>query len=292
MALKKSYHIESFLNLKNDIEKSFIKIEQLYAQTSKDDNELENLFKNIAWNLEDLEKLNQLPQNNNDDELSQSHHKEIEDENVSLPILDDKISNEFDEEAEDKTLLKREFTHPLETINNRSSKPKQHSIFFYSKENSEPFLLKKTNILNTNFSSSNERIDYVKRMRIRLNYYKNEMMKQENMDIVNLSPSLSTSLSSSRDAILKTQDEQLNTIHSTVLSLKHLTQNINFELDGHVQVLNNLDQNMVHNQNNIEQLTKQTNYFVRNKSDPIAHTLLTILAIVLFFIIIILLLFF
>ncbi|CAF0722561.1 unnamed protein product [Didymodactylos carnosus] len=297
MSLNKSYYVDSFLKLKSDIQRSFIKIQQIYADSSSDKSELENLFKNITWSLEDLEKLNQLSQNNDDDQIddqSQCRNVKIEEENTSL-TFDGDVSNQSDDEGEDKTLLKRERSHRL-TKKNRSSTIKQYDVFPYSKENSEPLLVKTTkDTSTTNFLSYNERIDYVKRMRAQLHYYKNEMIKQQEMEIVQLSPPPSpppTALLRSQDEILKTQDEQFDNIHSTVISLKNLTQNINFELGGHVQVLNNLDQNMTHNQNNIQQLTVQTDYFIRNKSDPIVHTFLTAIAIILFFIIIILLVFF
>lgn len=110
------------------------------------------------------------------------------------------------------------------------------------------------------------------------------------METIRLDP---TAEDESEDRIILKQDEQLNGLHHSIVSLKNLTQNINFEINDHLRVLDNLESSMITRQDGVESLTKQTKYFIRNSGDGVGgHTCLFAVSVALFFLIVILILFF
>ena len=95
------------------------------------------------------------------------------------------------------------------------------------------------------------------------------------------------------DRLIRKQDEQLDGIHHSIVSLKNLTQTMNFEINDHLRVLDGLETGMIESQNGVESLTKQTKHFIRTSPDGVGgHTCLFAIAVGLFFLIIILILFF
>jgi len=94
------------------------------------------------------------------------------------------------------------------------------------------------------------------------------------------------------DQQLRNQDEHLDTIHKSIVSLKNLSQNIHQEIDDHLRVLDTLGTEMIESQNRVENLHRKTKNFLLNSSDGVAgHTCLFSIAVLLFFLIIILILF-
>jgi hypothetical protein len=146
---------------------------------------------------------------------------------------------------------------------------------------------------NSNFTSSDEREEFVRNMKTQLDYYKTKVQsikKDAPMEIIrlDLAPEEET-----EDRLIAKQDAQIDDMHLSIVSLKNLTQNINLEINDHIRVLDNLETNMVHSQNGIENLTKRTKEFIRISSGGVGgHTCLFCIAVGLFFLIVILILFF
>lgn len=151
---------------------------------------------------------------------------------------------------------------------------KQHSIS-YSKELILP--------------SIDERQEYVVQMRNQLEYYQNKIQSSKTdsqMDIIRLDQE-------NEDQMLREQDQQLEDFHLSIVSLKNLTQNMNFEINDHIRVLDNLETGMVHSQSRVENLTRRTKDFFLSSTDGfLTNTCLFSTAIILFFLIVILVLFF
>jgi hypothetical protein len=156
-------------------------------------------------------------------------------------------------------------------------------------QNEEPLLSSNTALL----PSVDEREDFIRRMKTQFNYYKSKTpstKREAQMEIVRLDQAPEEE---NEDRLISKQDEQLEGIHHSIISLKNLTHNINFEIDDHIRVLDNLETGMVDSQNRVENLTKHTKHFLRTTADGVGgHTCLFATAVLLFLVIIILILFF
>ena len=133
-------------------------------------------------------------------------------------------------------------------------------------------------------------------MKRQFNYYKAKRQKlqtEAQMEIVHLDQTYDDDDEENVDHILRKQDEHLDDVHHSIISLKNLTHNINFEINDHLRVLNNLENDMTNSQNRVENLTNRTKHFIRTSTDGVGgHTCLFAIAVGLFFLIIILILFF
>jgi hypothetical protein len=151
----------------------------------------------------------------------------------------------------------------------------------YSKENEESSIM-----------TSDQREDFINNMKTQFNYYKNKIQpikKDSQMEIIRLDQASEEN----EDQIILKQDEQLEDMHHSIVSLKNLTKNINFEINDHIRVLDDLETDMIDNQNRVENLTRRTKNFLRISKDGVGgHTCLFCTAVGLFFLIIILILFF
>jgi hypothetical protein len=250
--------IDTFIYLKRDIEQSFQRVQNIYNSPYHNQHELNQLFNHISCTLDDLQKVNQLLH-------SSSTHENTH------PLHLSENENDFEED-------------------NRKLLPQKRVSVGYSKEVEEVFLTSNSNMTIPSFD---EREDFIRRMRTQIDYYKTKVQstkKDAQMEIIRLDPAPEEE---TEDQIISKQDEQLEDFHLSIVSLKNLTQNINLEINDHIQVLDNLETNMVNSQNRVENLTNRTKTFIRTSTDGIGgHTCLFCIAVVLFFLIIILILFF
>jgi len=137
--------------------------------------------------------------------------------------------------------------------------------------------------------STDERQEYLIQMKSQLDYYQNKIQSSKTdsqMDIIRLDQE-------NEDQLIRQQDEQLEDFHLSIVSLKNLTQNMNFEINDHIRVLDNLETGMTHSQSRVENLTHRTKDLLLSSTDGfVTHTCLFSIAIILFFLIVILVLFF
>jgi len=266
--------IDTFIYLKRDIEQSFQRVQKIYNSSQHDPQELDQLFNHISCTLDDLQKVNQLLHSSST----------LENQSVNTPLLN--LS-----ENENTKFIPEERNTQI-SIKDQAQK---HFSVGYSKENEEPLLPSNANITNTTIvllPSSDEREDFIGRMKTEFVYYKNKFQqtkKEPPMEIIRLDQAPEEN----EDQIIRKQDEQLEDFHHSIVSLKNLTQNINFELNDHIRVLDNLETGMISSQNRVENLTNRSKNFIRTSGDGVGgHTCLFILAVALFFLIVILILFF
>jgi flagellin-like hook-associated protein FlgL len=174
----------------------------------------------------------------------------------------------------------------LQKVN--QSKSNTHPLNLSDDENEEP-LLSSTNPVPT----ADEREEFIVRMKVQFDYYKNKIPPRKNEDQMEIIRLDQAAEDENEDQIIRKQDEQLEDIHHSIISLKNLTTNMNFEINDHIRVLDNLETDMVSSQNRVENLTKRTKNFIRISADGVGgHTCLFAIAVGLFFLIIILILFF
>jgi len=194
-----------------------------------------------------------------------------------------------------KTILKKKIQNLFhkKAILKYLSKTKQKKRFTvgYSKDNEERLLSSNSNnTITVLLPSVDEREDFIRRMKSQYDYYKNKMSPTTNeaqMEVIRLDQA------PDEDHIIRKQDEQLEDIHHSIISLKNLTKNINFEIDDHIRVLDNLETDMIDSQNRVANLTNRTKNFIRTSGDSVGgHTCLFAIAVGLFFLIVILILFF
>ena len=258
--------LETFLYLQRDIEQSF---RRLQHPSSRNHHELDQLVNHISCTLDDLQKVNQLLQSSCSDEPSSVH------------IVSNPPGSELDsgEEEESTGFISRK--PPIRITTHEQTRTGGPTVG-YSKEN-EP--------------SPEERTDFIQRMAAQLESYKSRMhalKKEAPMEIIRLDPPVDDDDDEQNDdRLIRKQDEQLDGIHHSIVSLKNLTQTMNFEINDHLRVLDGLETGMIQSQNGVENLTKQTKHFIRTSPDGVGgHTCLFAIAVGLFFLIIILILFF
>jgi syntaxin 8 len=275
--------IDTFIYLKRDIEQSFQRVQKIYNSSQHDQQELDQLFNHISCTLDDLQKVNQL--------LHSSSTLENQSVNIPLkqntPLLN--LSENENDFQEENTKFITEKRNTQISIKDQTQK---HFSVGYTKENEEPLLSSNSNTTTVLLPSSDEREDFIGRMKTEFVYYKNKFQqtkKEPPMEIIRLDQAPEEN----EDQIIREQDEQLEGIHHSIVSLKNLTQNINFEINDHIRVLDNLETGMINSQNRVENLTNRTKTFIRTSGDGVGgHTCLFILAVGLFFLIVILILFF
>jgi len=279
--------IDTFIYLKRDIEQSFQHVQTISNSSHYDQQKLDQLLNHISCTLDDLQKVNQL--------LSSS--STFENSSVNIPLKQNTHSlnhseNENDFEEENIQFIPQKSTTQI-SINDQIQK---RFTVGYSKENEESLLSSNSNMTNTTIvllPSFDEREDFIRRMKIQIDHYKNKSQsrkKEAQMEIIRLdqAPEEET-----EDQIIRKQDEQLEDFHLSIVSLKNLTQNMNLEINDHIRVLDNLETNMINSQNRIENLTNRTKTFIRTSTGGVGgHTCLFCTAVGLFFLIVILILFF
>ncbi|UJR35783.1 hypothetical protein I4U23_028531 [Adineta vaga] len=251
--------IDTFIYLQRDIEQSFQRVQTISQLSHYDQHELDQLLNHISCTLDDLQKVNQL--------LRSTSSTTSENQSVNNPLFN-LSENENDFSDGQKRL----------TVN-------------YTKENEEVFLSS-----NSNSSLSfEEREDFIRQMKADYSYYKNKIpsiKKESQMETIRLDQHQDDE-NFNEDQLIRKQDEQLDDMHHSIISLKNLTKNINFELEDHIRVLDNLDNDMISSQNRVENLTKRTKDLFRTSAGGVGgHTCLFSIAVGLFFLIIILILFF
>jgi chromosome segregation ATPase len=197
------------------------------------------------------------------------------------------ISCTLDDLEKINQLLRSSSTHPLDLSENEDDfedTTKLVSKKHQKDQNEKSFL---------SSYSSDEREEFVRHMKTQLDYYKTKVQstkKDAPMEIIRLDQPLEEE---TEDQMICKQDAQLNDFHLSIVSLKNLTQNINAEINDHIQVLDNLETNMVNSQNRVENLTKRTKNFIRISTGGVGgHTCLFCIAVGLFFLIVILIVFF
>ena len=199
---------------------------------------------------------------------SHYHHQELDQllNHISCTLDDLQKVNHLLQTSEDKT----------------NSLPERRLTVSFSKENDESSVSSNSNLID-------EREEFLQRMKSQYEYFKNKFQstnKDAQMEIIRLDQE-------TEDQILRRQDEQLEDFHHSIVSLKNLTQNINFEINDHIKVLDNLETSMVNSHNRVENLTNRTKNFLRSSGDGIGgHTCLFCTAVILFFLIVILIIFF
>jgi len=267
--------IDTFIYLKRDIEQSFQRVQTIYNSSHYDQQQLNQLLNHISCTLDDLEQVNQLLHSSST--LENSSVSKPNTHSLSLS------ENENDFEEEKTSFLPQQRNTQISI---RDQKQKRFTVG-YSKENEEPLLTSNSNI------TSNEREDFIRRMKTQFDYYKTKNQSTKNdaqMEIIRLDPAPEEE---TEDQIIRKQDDQLEDFHLSIVSLKNLTQNINLEINDHIRVLDNLETSMVNSQNRVENLTSRTKNFIRTSADGVGgHTCLFCIAVGLFFLIVILILFF
>ena len=139
------------------------------------------------------------------------------------------------------------------------------------------------------FPSFDEREEYLRRMRKQCETCRTNVPKRP-METVRLDLPLDDE---NEDQLIRKQDEHLEHIHHSIVSLKNLSQNIHQEIDDHLRVLDHLGTGMTDTHNQVENLHRQTKNFLQRSGDGIGgHTGLFSIAVLLFFLIVILILFF
>ncbi|CAF3180058.1 unnamed protein product [Rotaria socialis] len=269
--------IDTFLYLQRDIEQSFQRVQTIFSSSHYDRQELDHIFNHISCTLDDLEKVNQL--------INSSSSVENESVNITsnknAPLLLNLSENDFDDEISNSQI----------SIKNSA---KKNFTVGYSKDNEERLLVTNSNATIDLQPSFDEREDFIHRMKLQRDYYKNKIQSINNetqMEIIQLDQTPDDH--NNEDHIIRKQDEQLEQVHHSIVSLKNLTQNINFEINDHIRVLDNLETGMIDSHGHVEILTNQTKTFIRSSADEVGgHTCLFAFAVGLFFIIVILILFF
>lgn len=281
--------VDTFIYLQRDIEQSFQHVQTTLSSSHYDQQELDHLFNHISCTLDDIGKINQLI----DASPNIDNHSVNITSNVTVPSSIDLYENENDFGEENTKLIQQNFNTSI------SIKDQTENEFLvdYSKENKEPLLSSTSNMHNTTLvllPSNDEREDFIRRMKQQYDFYKNKiqsMKKETHMEIIELDQV--TEDEKNQDAIIRQQDEHLDDMHHSIISLKNLTQNINTEINSHLRVLDNLETGMVNSQDHAQSLTHQTKTFIRKSTDGVGgHTCLFAIAVGLFFLIVILIIFF
>ncbi|CAF3900673.1 unnamed protein product [Rotaria magnacalcarata] len=261
--------IDTFLYLQRDIEQSFQRVQTIFSSSHYDRRELDRIFNHISCTLDDLEKVNQL--------INSSSSVENESVNITsnqnASLLLNLSENDLGDEVSNSRISIKNSTKNNFTVG-------------YSKENEERLLVTNSNATVDLQPSFDEREDFIRRMKLQHDYYKNKIQSINNetqMEIIQLDQTPDDH--KNEDHIIRKQDEQLEQIHHSIVSLKNLTQNINFEINDHIRVLDNLETGMIDSQGHVERLTNQTKTFIRSSADDVGgHTCLFALAVGLFFI--------
>ncbi|CAF3385544.1 unnamed protein product [Rotaria sp. Silwood1] len=281
--------IDTFIYLQRDIEQAFQRVQNIYNSSYYDQQELNQIFNHISCTLDDLHKVNQLI----DSKSSLENHAVNITSNRSSPHLLNLSENENSFNEENTKFIQQK---PNTQISIKDPTQKNFTVS-YTKENEEPLLSSNSNIINTAtvlLPSSDEREDFIQRMKLQYDYYTNKIQpikKESQMEIIHLDQAPDDE--KNEDHIIRKQDEHLEDIHHSIISLKKLTQNINFEIDDHIRVLDNLETGMVNSQSHVESLTNQTKTFIRTSTNGVGgHTCLFAIAVILFFLIVILIIFF
>ncbi|CAF3640613.1 unnamed protein product [Rotaria sordida] len=281
--------IDTFIYLQRDIEQSFQRVQTICSSSHYDQQELNQILNHISCTLDDLQKVNQLI----DSRSTLENHPVNITSNRNASHLLNLSDNENDFNEENIKFIQQK---PKTEISIKDETQKKIRIS-YSKENEKPLLSSNSNIINTNtvlLPSFNEREDIINHIKLQYDYYKNKIQpinKETQMEIIHLDQTPEDE--KNEDQIIRKQDEHLDHIHNSIISLKNLTHNINFEIDDHIQVLDNLETGMINSQNHVESLTNQTKYFIRTSTDGVGgHTCLFAIAVGLFFLIVILIIFF
>jgi chromosome segregation ATPase len=263
--------VDTFIYLQRDIEQSF---QRLQTCSFRDQQEFDQHLRHLSCTIDDLQEIHRLVSLSSIPEQQQSI-------NVTRPFRTSTVdlvqhNNEF--EHENQSFLLRKSLAVDESNHTDTSRLSSNSIMSTT----------------TSLPSLNEREDFIHRMKTQLNTYKTKSQPLNNattMETIHLDPL--TLDNETDDQRIRQQDEQLDSIHHSVVSLKKLTQNINFEINDHLDILDNLESNMIRSQNHAETLTRRTKDFLQTSGDSVAgHTCLFAIAIGLFFSIVILILFF
>lgn len=260
--------IDTFNYLQGDIEQSFQRVQHICNSPRYHRQELDQILNHISCTLDDLEQVNQLI---NSSSIENQSVNILSDQNAPLLLN----LNENDSEKSNNPISITNLTKTSFTIG-------------YSKENEERLSSSNTN------QTYDERKDFIDRMKKQQEYYKNKIqtLKPENqMETIQLDPIPDDEFT--EDQVIRQQDRHIEDIHHTIVSLKNLTQTMNFEINDHIRVLDNLETGMIDNQSRVENLTRQTKNFIRSSGDGVGgHTCLFAIAVGLFFLIVILILFF
>ena len=270
--------VDTFLYLQRDIEQSFYR---LHSSSFRNQQDFDQLLHHISCTLDDLQEVHRLLPS-----TSTVEHQIVD---IPEPSVSFNSENELNQE---NSLFIPQRSHTTISITDPSQKG---FTVGYSrvKESSLASSNTHTTASSALLPSFNERKDFIRRMQSQLDSCRHDMqvMRRElPMETIRLDP---TADDESEDRIILKQDEQLDGLHHSIVSLKNLTQNINFEIDDHLRVLDNLESSMITRQNGVESLTKQTKHFIRNSGDGVGgHTCLFAVSIGLFFLIVILILFF
>ena len=275
--------IDTFIYLARDIEQSFQRIQILFNSTHYNLQEIDQVLNHISCTLDDLEKVNELLHSSSN--IAYSPVNITSNQNVlyslNLPEHDELNLNE-----ENTKLIETKFNNQI-SIENLTQ---QKSTINYNEE--KTFLSSKSDTKTIDLLSLQERTDFILCMKKQFNYYKTKRQTETQMEIIHLDQAYDDE-EDNIDSILRKQDEHLEDVHHSIVSLKNLTHNINFEIDDHLRVLDNLGIDMTNSQNRIENLTNRTQHFIRTSTDCIGgHTCLFTIAVGLFFLIVILILFF
>ena len=270
--------VDTFLYLQRDIEQSF---HRLHSSSFRNQQELDQLLHHVSCTLDDLQEVHQLLPSS-----STFEHQAVD-------IADSSVLSDNENELEQENTL---FIPPKSHTSISIKDPLEKGfVVGYSKVKESSLLSSNTHTTASGalLPSFDERRDFIRRMKAQLHSCRNDMQlvrKELPMETIRLDPAPEEE---SEDRIILKQDAQLDGLHHSIVSLKNLTKNINFELDDHLRVLDTLESNMITRQNGVETLTKQTKHFIRTSGDGVGgHTCLFAVAIGLFFLIVILILFF
>ncbi|CAF0904366.1 unnamed protein product [Adineta steineri] len=208
----------------------------------------------------------------------------------------DQLFNHISCTLDDLQKINQSVNIPLPDLSENENDSEGENTEFISQKHFTVSYSKDSNI--NNGTTYEEREDFIRRMKTELTYYKSKIQptkKENQMEIIRLdqAPEEEDDDDGHEDHIIRKQDQQLEDMHHSIVSLKNLTKNINFEINDHINILDTLETDMVNSHNHIENLTNRTKNFIRTSAGGVGgHTCLFAVAIGLFFLIIILILFF